>query len=722
MRAAIGRVGGIVLAAALATGVLAAPAQAEPSTITGTLTAAATGEPVQGCVSVYDLGFTYITSGCTDDTGQWTAEGVETGVDYKVEASAFDSLYKGQWSGGAASFDEAAVVNAPTHLDFALDYARDIGDATLTGTLTADDTGEPLQGCVSVYTEDQTFVDSTCTGEDGTWTVGRLVEGAGYKVEASVFDDAHVGEWAQDAQSFEDAQLVTAPGSLDVSLALGGHLQGILTRADGQPAEWANVSIETTGDSPRVVLFAGTDETGHWNALVAPGEYVVGFESWPSRQYAFGQVSAETAHHFVLGAGDTLQADDQFLAAATVQGTLTSDATGAPVEGACVDVLIPTDDFDTRQSVGQGCTGADGTYSIDVSDAGRYIAEFTDPQGRYVGEFSGDTSTIGAAEQFSVARGAPTTVNASLATAAVITGLAVDAKSGAPIADACPNAYLGHAGGYVQGSVSECSGADGRWTVRGLPAGEFAISVDVHTDPGMYTQTWAYKATSQATADLISVTAGATKSVRAVHVAVGGTVSGVVTGPDGQPVADAWVRVGGGFPGRAGPGEGRWTARTDEQGRYTVYGVPVGTYKAFVYLNDYWGELAPEWSGDATTAAAATTFKVKSLKTTRFDAQLAPASRISGSVVDAAGNPVTTYLVGQVFASDGSAIGDFDVYGDNTFRTTALPTGDFSLKLTEYTDEGEGRVYWYDSATDPAEATRVHLAVGEHREITIHLP
>ena len=722
MRAALGRVGGILLAAALATGVLAGPAQAEPSSITGTITGAATGESLQGCVNVYDLALNYISSGCTDDTGQWTAEGVETGVDYKVEAYSFDSLYRAQWSGGAASFEDAAVVNAPAHLDFSLEYARDLGEASLTGTITADDTGAPLAGCVNVYTEDQSFVDSTCAADDGTWSIGRLVDGTGYKVEVYSFDDLHVGEWVQDARSFEDAQLVTAPSTVDVSLALGGHLQGTLTRADGQPAEWANVSIETTGDESTVVGFANTDEAGHWSALVAPGDYIVGFESWPARQYAFGQVSAETAHHFVVGAGETLQADDQFLAAATVQGTLTSDATGAPVEGACVDIIVPTDSFDDRQTVGQGCSGPDGTYSIDVSDAGRYIAQFTDPQGRYVGEFSGNTSTIGAAAQFSVARGAPTTVNASLAKAAVITGLAVDAKTGAPLSGACPNAYAGHAGGYVQGSVSECSGADGRWTVRGLPAGQFAISISVYTEPRKYTETWAFKATSQATADLISVTAGATKSVRSVHVAVGGTVSGVVTGPDGQPVADAWVNVGGGFPGRAGPGEGRWTAKTDEQGRYTVYGVPAGSYKAFVYLNDYWGELAPEWSGNATTAAAASTFTVKAQKTTRFDAQLAPASGISGSVVDAAGNPVTSYLIGQVFASDGSPIGDFDVFGDNTFRTSALPAGDFTLKLTAISEEGEGAVYWYDSATDQSDATRVHLAVGEHREITIHLP
>jgi hypothetical protein len=723
MRAALGRVGGIVLAAALATGFLAAPAQAEPSTITGTITSAPTGESLQGCANVYDLDYNYVSSGCTDDAGRWTAEGVETGIDYKVEVYSFDSLYRAQWSGGATTFDDAVVVEAPAQLDFALEYARGVGDSTLSGTITAEDTGAPLQACVTLADEADTYVASTCAAEDGTWTVGSLVAGAGYKVEFEAYDDVHVGEWAHDATSYADADLITAPATVDAALATGGHLQGTLTRADEQPAEGASVAISTADEDGQTAAFASTDQNGAWSALVRPGEYLVNFDSWPANQWAFGKTSREDAAHFTVAAGGTVRVDDQFLAAATVQGTVTSDATGAPVEGVCVEVLLPTDDPDNRQSVGQGCSGADGTYSVDLSDAGEFIAEFTDPQGNYTAEFSGNTRTIGAAARFSVTRGTPTTVNASLARAAVITGLAVDAKTGAPIEGACPNAFLGHSGGYVLGSVPECSGPDGRWTVRGLPTGQFAISIDAYGQPQTYTETWAFKATSQATADLISVTAGATKSVRAVHVAVGGTVAGVITGPDGHPVADAWVNVGGGFPGRAGPGEGRWSAKTDEQGRYTVNGVPAGTYKAFVYTDDYWGDLAPEWSGNATTAASASTFKVKAQKTTRFDAQLEPASGISGSVVDAAGSPVTGYLVGQVFASDGSPIADFDVFGgDNAFETSALPAGDFTLKLTEYTDEGEGAVYWYDSATNQRDATRVHLGVGEHREITIHLP
>jgi hypothetical protein len=718
MRARLSRVGGIVAAAVLATGVLAAPAHAEPVSITGTITAAATGDPIAGCANVYDLSYTWVAGGCTDGAGHWVADGVEAGVAYKVEVSGQDSLYRTQWSGGGGTFDDATAVTAPAVVDLALEYAREVGDATLSGTITADDTGAPIPGCVSVYTEALEFVDSTCAGDDGTWSVGRLVEGAAYKVEVNAYDDQHVGEWAQDAATGDAASVVTAPATVDTGLALGGRLQGTLSRVDGEPAPWAQVDVATPGEDSRVEAFAQTDDTGHWSALVRPGEYVVGFTDWPARQWAFGKTSADAADRLSVAAGQTVQVDDQFLPAAKVQGIVRSEATGAPVEGACVTVYTPAASVDDLMWAGEGCTDSSGAYSVDLSDDGTYIAEFTDPEGRYVSEYSGNTRDLTRAGQFTVSRGTPATLDASLATGATLTGLAVDAKTGALLSDVCPNAYSGHGGGWVRGSVSDCSGADGRWTVRGLPAGDVALAVQQVTQNSAYSLTWAFKATSQATADLITVKAATTRSVRNVQLMPGGTVSGVITGPDGRPVADAWVNVGGGFPGRAGPGEGRWSAKTDALGRYTVHGVPPGTYSAFVYTEDYRSDLAPEWSGNATTAATAATFKVKALKDFRFDAQLAPASTVGGTVLEADGSPVSRYLMGQVFAADGSYIGDFDVYGGNTFTTTALPAGSFTLSLS---DPESGQTWWYDGATDRAHATAVPLGVGQHQQVTFHL-
>ena len=325
---------------------------------------------------------------------------------------------------------------------------------------------------------------------------------------------------------------------------------------------------------------------------------------------------------------------------------------------------------------------------------------------------------FGDAATFDSGRETPAVVGASLAVASVIVGAAVDAKTGAPIENACPSAYLGRSGGYVHGAVPECSGADGRWKLKGLRAGSYALSVDVHSEPRVYATTWAFKAASQETATLISVGAASTQAVRNVQMMPGGTVTGVITGPTGEPVPDAWVVLDQGYPGRAGPGEGRYTAQTDLDGRYTIAGVPPGDHKAFAYAS-FWGSLAPEWSGNALTQGTASTFRVKALRSAQFDAALAPAAGLSGTVVDASGAPVYDSMIGLVYDAEGQYVGDFEVYGgDNDFTSTALPAGGFTLELR--TESGDS--YWYDGVTRDSGRTAVTLGEGQHRDITFRLP
>lgn len=590
--------------------------------------------------------------------------------------------------------------------------------ASLSGTLTAADTGAPVPACVDVYgAQDWSWVGSACADESGQWTVDGLEAGLDYKVQAQVWDGTYLSEWADGARGYDDASIYTAPAQVDITLDRGGRMEGTLLRPDGSPVEWGSVSV-TTPDGQTEVGSTWTDEAGSWGTAVPPGDYLVRFDSWPTTQWAFGQESPEAADVLTVSAGEAVRVDDQLLAAGSVEGAVVADGTGAPVEGACVTVVRPGTDDDFVEWAGESCSDAQGHYSVEVSGPGTYTAEIHDPQGRFAGEFNGDTLVRSEAATFEVTRGAATAVDVSLARGAVITGRAVDGKTGLPISGACPAAYQGHAGGYARWQVGECSAADGSWAVRGLPAGEFAMRVDLPEGPSPYAGTWAFRADSQATADLVGVSSGEVKAIRNVKLAPGGTVSGRITDRFGQPVAGAWVNMEGGYPGRAGPGEGRWTAQTGEDGRYTIQGVPAGDYTPVVY-GDFGGDLAPEWSGDAATRAQATPVRVKALKTTSFDAELGPAARVSGAVLDASGAPTTTYWVGLVFTTSGDYIGDFDVYDGNTFTSTALPAGDFVLAL-ENPETGER--LWYDGATSRADATVVSLGQGEQRDVTVHLP
>ncbi|EWT00633.1 hypothetical protein N865_14315 [Intrasporangium oryzae NRRL B-24470] len=596
------------------------------------------------------------------------------------------------------------AVSAPAHAE----------PAALSGTVTAADTGQPLQACVTVYDLSYSWVDSACTDDAGHWSVASTEAGVAYKVAVQAFDGKHVEQWAGGASSFENAAEYVAPATADAALALGGTISGTLTRADGsQGYAWIDVSKLDSGE----IVGGASTWDGTWSALVPSGDYVVSFHDGSASQYAYGSETREGATTIHVEAGRTAVVDDTMLGAATVSGVITSDVDGAPVARACVEVK-PYPVVPDGWGQGYGCTDDTGTYSIDLSAAGTYTTLVTDPEGRFVAEYNGNTTVAADAAPFTVTHGATTRVDTSLAKASSITGLAVDGKTGAPIEGVCPDAYVGHNGGFAQGQAPECSGSDGRWTLRGLGKGDYALFLSGAHHTSYMAGTWAFKADSQATADLITVGAGENKAIRNVKLAPGGQLSGRITDPFGNPLEGAWVSAEGNTGGRAGPGEGRYVAQTDADGRYTIIGIPAGDYTPVVYAVP-WGNLAPEWSGDADTPTDATPITVKATKTSTFDAQLGPAARLTGTVVNSDGSATTEPWDGSIIAADGTIVGSFDVWGGNSFASTALPGGEFKLQLE---NPDTGQVVWYDSASSSVDATVVPLARGEQKQITIHLP
>ena len=120
MRLSTRRFASVVGAAALSMGVLSGPALATTASLGGTITDQATGSPVAACVTVYTAAdYGYVSSACADDTGQWSVDNLESGVDYKVQVQA-NSPYLSQWYDNAPTFDAASTVTAPATLATAL--------------------------------------------------------------------------------------------------------------------------------------------------------------------------------------------------------------------------------------------------------------------------------------------------------------------------------------------------------------------------------------------------------------------------------------------------------------------------------------------------------------------------------------------------------------------------------------------------------------------------
>jgi carboxypeptidase family protein len=616
-------------------------------------------------------------------------------------------------------FRRAAAVLAATTLGAALLASpASAADTGLSGVVTGSD-GTPLSTCLEVVSPTGDYAGTTCTDEFGAWSLPDLPDGD-YKVWIGGVD-FFAGEWFDDAVDFDLATVVTSPATLSTTLELQGRLSGTLTDADGAAVPFTNVTVVDTAGTE--VANSYTDDQGSWTVLVGPGEYKVHFSGYPVSQWAFGAADEGAAAVLSVTAGETTAVDDHLLPVTTVSGTVT-DTKGRPLENICASLVNP-DDFTPWDSFGQSCTGPDGRYEVvpwgAAPAATVWFQDFSEVA-VYAAEFAGGAYDVPGAQRIDLS-GGDVVVDATLAVGGVITGKAVTERKPNGIAGVCPSAYAGHTGDQLWGAGTTCSGANGVYRLTALPPGDTAVLLQPNFRSGVSDE-WYQDADSQATAKLAKVSLGATTTLKSNKFVPGGTLTGVVTDTSGQPVVGAYVYLEGRYPGRAGPGEGRFVAQTDAAGRYTMI-APAGTYTPFVDA-PYEAGLAPEWSGNAVTRATAAPVVVRDYRTSTFDAALVPASHITGTVVNADGSAPSpeTYIAGYIYTQSGEYIGDLDAWVDSDFRFfgSNLPAGSFRIRADVIDQNtGDSSSVWFDGVTTEGGATLVPVGPGETTDITFHL-
>ena len=143
-------------------------------------------------------------------------------------------------------------------------------------------------------------------------------------------------------------------------------------------------------------------------------------------------------------------------------------------------------------------------------------------------------------------------------------------------------------------------------------------------------QEWFDDAPDESSATPVDVALGETVSGIDAQLAVQGSISGTVTGPDGSPVAGVLVSaIGLAFR----------TAVTSADGSYQIHGLVAGSYT--VQFDDFEGRYLTEYHDDTYFEGSATLVVVgESEAVMGIDAQLSAGGSMSGTVADADGNPV----------------------------------------------------------------------------------
>ncbi len=249
--------------------------------LSGTVTDAATGEPVVGIQVRILAGLSLVGIGLTDETGAYTLTALPVG-EYFAMTRTFSDYLNEIWDDvpcsdfdirncdfASATVIEVAAGSTVADIDFAL-----AGLGAISGTITRASDGEPIPFYdVEVFDDRGVPYESAFADADGFYTVGDLPAGTYFVTTEndSVFLDELWDDLPCPADNdrpcdvtagtpVEVALGATTPG-IDFELVVGGAIAGTVTTATGEPVPFIDVEIfDETGNRIRQV-FGGADGT-----------------------------------------------------------------------------------------------------------------------------------------------------------------------------------------------------------------------------------------------------------------------------------------------------------------------------------------------------------------------------------------------------------------------------------------------------------------------------
>ncbi|MEV6843961.1 carboxypeptidase-like regulatory domain-containing protein [Actinoplanes sp. NPDC051411] len=696
IRSPLGRLGMAGVAGLLAVGALAAPAAAAAKgTIQGTFTTSS-GAPVQSA-SVYIVAtdFSSQTSVVTDATGAFRAQMLPG--DYHV-SFAWDSAV--QWAHQAADEDTADTITVASGQTVEVDDQQ-LPTGTVGGRLTSAD-GSPL---VSASVTLHHGVDEkgwATTDDNGDYSFGAAIARDGYTVSFSTTDD--IKQWVAGKADQGSARTfaVTAGAQTtvdDTQLALGS-VHGRLVDPDGKPQSGYEVDVTLDDENDYVNQTATTDDNGEWSVSpVFPGDYRVSFVSpgFQRTQWAYGASTAADAKLITVAPGGQAEVNDTWLTAAQLVINAVDSTTGAPVSNYCVWL-------ETGNDAG-GCTTG-SQITVGNLPGGTFPLQVTPDSSTYYLFSPRNTVTLIARQT--------TTVTIPLVQGGKVAFSSADHATGAPVKGTCAVLKVIGQGGLGDG-YGDCTNAVGKGvTDNSIAPGTYELFA---VAPGKYGHQWVGKqggTGDQQAAARIVVKPGKTVTAPAALLDPAGTVTGVVTGSDGQPVTygdvafSAW--------GDAGPD---WDTSVGQNGGYTLG--KLGPYAWPLLFSA--GTDPRQWSGNVANRFQATGVPVTANGTTTYDISLIKGATLKGTVTIPSA-PTANWRLNMFNAATGDQMGSFDSSAAGPGGSYSAPLIGGSTKIAwhyysaEFGPDGDG---WYNGATSIDTATKVAIPAQGGKTLNLQL-
>lgn len=487
--------------------------------------------------------------------------------------------------------------------------------------------------------------------------------------------------------------VVLAPAA---SAAPAGSVTGTVLGADGEPLEGACVDVGGVSTT--------TGADGTYDVPIEDGTYIVSFQDCsvvPTHlELYYPDSPDESGAEQVVVAGTGVDLGSVTLGSGVAVSGTVVDHRGEPAVG--VEVGVEGD------SSSWTSTGPDGTYRSTPMPDGEYRVSFRDADSAtlyWSGAWSwDDASVISLQVADGTERGG---IDATLPDWAEITGVVTD-SGGDPLADACVVALLAESGSWIQ-NVS--SNPDGSYALTGLPPLELIVRFDDCSEERTGITQFYDGVSSEDDATPLSMAPGATTTGIDAELAEGASLSGTVRDPGGEPLEGVCVGAVAGDPDAGVPYDGVAGTSTDEDGTYTMTGLPAGPTR--VIFNDC-GELGPyldQWWQGADDLGSATPIElVQGGDVGGIDAQFERAAVLSGTVTDTSGDALEGICV-QV--SDTTQIAGFaSTDADGSYRV-ALRGGSYVLQYVDCNEEPAYGGTWFGGSLAPSSATPVAVDTGE---------
>lgn len=480
------------------------PASASPTGIDGTVTSAATGQPMKGIqVIAKTPEGGWVRDGFTDAAGKFDIP-LTAGRQYRIFAHA--SEHEEQLT---------EPVTAPGTVSIAL---KPYTYGSVRGTYLRKP-GQPVAGAgVELTDVNGNQRGWQNTDANGAFGFDHVLSGR-YKLrfvfphQADHWYDGEKPFVVEADKTTVVEQLARPMGSAEITVRDG---------ATGEPM--ANVPVDA---SLPVELGAGytvkTDAqgkarftdllTGTWRFLLSqpPGYLYSTIEDVEVREDETAVATGKLDHEAVL------------------ELTFTDATTGAPVDGCYISV------YPDRHNVvdwSQSHCGYDGTGKLRVTGywPGRerffvYPRASTAHGSQWVGE-NGGTGDVEQAKWFDFVSGRTTAVQVKFDGAGTISGTVADDDTGAPVSDVCPS--VTPSGTYPSaGRNVRCTYTAGRYEISGL--GPYAWKVQFPTAYGTYAWQWSGGTGNRFDATPVQVTAGSAVTADA-RLKKPGQITGKIVG------------------------------------------------------------------------------------------------------------------------------------------------------------------------------------------------